>query len=191
MHRKLFLKHSQLCCLYALFSLDCWSYHSYWIFMYKLIARELVKIYNKINYVFPIFVTCLLFTFVYILSLSSTFSIVLFNSSISTAKIVNYFSFFFFTLFCFPAAIQSDLSLGYHVAGRAACGPCHLHIPASRLEEQKPGANPFHPFSFRITWQKLPTKGTITETQSLKFHKAAINKWWVFVSMVSQGSQLL
>jgi len=42
--------------------------------------------------------------------------------------------------------------------------PCHLHIPASRSEEQKPGANPLHPFSFRISWQKLSRKGTTTKT---------------------------
>lgn len=96
----------------------------------------------------------------------------LFNSSISTSKIVNDISFFFFTLLCFRVAIQSYVSLVYDIAGRAACGPWHLHIPGSRLEEQNRGANLLHPFSFRISWQKS-MKGTITHTQSLKCHKAA------------------
>jgi len=51
------------------------------------------------SFKFPILVTCFLFTFVYILSVSSTFSIVLFNTPISTSKPVNDISFFFVLYF--------------------------------------------------------------------------------------------
>lgn len=115
------------------------------------ISCKPVKIYNKINYAILISHICdLVFVHFCLYFVSKFYFSHLFNSCISTSKILD-ISFFFFTLLCFRVAIQSYLWSVYHIAGRAACGPWCLHIPASRLEEQNPGANPFNPFSCRIS----------------------------------------
>lgn len=68
-----------------------------------------------------------------LLMFCSTFSAVLFNSSVSTSKTVNGTAFVFFTFFSFTAAMRTHPSLVYHTAGRADCGPCRVYISAPGL----------------------------------------------------------
>lgn len=122
---------------------------------------------------FPIFVTWFVFTFVYISSLSSTFSIVLFNSFISTSKIVNDIPFFFFTLFCFTPT--TDLSHSRN-GSLWTLSSSYSSLKARRMKNRcKLTSSIFFQDQLRkIIHEKKPN---LKETQSFKFHKAAINKW--------------